>query len=467
MGCGAAKLAVESAVIQSSAPLLICDMDLSSRASSYPGASIDDDDVIPSTASQRGSLPSRLTKGPPPLSDDPALIGYDWKVPRSNNYTFQEKSASKRRQDPSFIWQYGTECRAKEYSGTIFWSCNLCWDKRSKDGFPTDTEIHAVSSKGSTSTKRPVNHLKYSHDLDKDGSIEKIEKPRDPRRPNAYEMQLAGARYRPPQAKVDTAREAILRWIIKKRLPLNLVEGDDFASVLYALDGGMKDYITPDGDTIRAWILAEFEIQQAVVKAALQSARSKIHLSFDLWSSPNGLALLGVVAHCLGRDLKAKSVSIALTSVEGAHSGENIAEAVIPILEMYELQGKIGFFMTDNASNNDTCIAALCEHFLPGIDPETRRLRCLGHIINLAVKSFLYGADPEAFESEAASLDLKKIDDKYRRELLILWRRRGPVGKLHNLVLSILVTSQRRQAFEKCQGVDDIKTARKCDTRSY
>lgn len=441
-------------------------MDSFSRASSQIGASIDDDVLTTPTASQWGSLPSRSTKHPPPLSNDPALIGYNWKVSKGNNYTFQEKSASKRRQDPSFIWHYGTEGRAKEYAGTIFWSCNLCWDKRMKDGFPIVTEIHAVSSKGSTSTKRPVNHLKYNHGLDKDGPIEIIEKPRDPRRPNVHEMQLAGTRYRPPQAKVDMAREAILRWIIKKRLPLNSVENDDFASVAYALDAGMKDYITSDGSTIRAWILAEFEIQQAVVKAALQSARSKIHLSFDLWSSPNGLALLGVVAHYLGRDLKVRSVSIALTSIEGAHSGENIAEAVIPILEMYELQGKIGFFITDNASNNNTCITALCGHFLPGVDPETRRLRCLGHVINLAVKSFLYGTNPEAFESEATTLDLKKIDDKYRKELLILWRRRGPVGKLHNLVLSILVTSQRRQAFEKCQGVNDIKTARKCDARS-
>jgi hypothetical protein len=173
--------------------------------------------------------------------------------------------------------------------------------------------------------------------------------------------------------------------------------------------------------------------------------------------------LLGIVAHYLSRNLKAKSVSIALTSVKGAHSGENIAEAVISLLEMYELQGKIRFFMTDNASNNDTCIVIFCEHFLLGIDPETRRFRCFGYIINLAVKSFLYGTNPEAFESKAIILNFKKIDDKYRKELLILWRRKGLVDKLYNLILFILVIFQRRQAFEKYQGVNDIKTARKCD----
>jgi hypothetical protein len=57
-----------------------------------------------------------------------------------------------------------------------------------KDGFLIDTEIHAVSSKSSISTKRPVNYLKYNHGLDKNGPIEIIEKFRDPRRPNAYKM---------------------------------------------------------------------------------------------------------------------------------------------------------------------------------------------------------------------------------------------------------------------------------------
>ena len=272
-------------------------------------------------------------------------------------------------------------------------------------------------------------------------------------------------RKRPTQLKVDRARNAILRWIIKKRLPLNTIKGDDFAEVVLELNDELKDYITPNGDTVRSWIIAEFESQKAQVKQELQASLSKTHLTFDLWTSDNGLALLGVVSHYLDQEMKARSVAIVLKTVDGVHSGENIAPVMISVIDEFEIGSKLGYFVTDNAGNNDTCIAILCEHYFPSSDPDIRRLRCLGHIINLAAKAFLFGRNAEAFESTIQDLTLRKLDEKHRRELLECWRRCGPVGKLHNMTTAIRVTPQRRQLFESCQGVDDVSTASLMVTR--
>ena len=69
---------------------------------------------------------------------------------------------------------------------------------------------------------------------------------------------------------------------------------------------------------------------------------------------------------------------------------------------------QIGWFVLDNASSNDTCVAEI----LKGLDiddtVEHRRLRCLGHIINLAAKSFLFGADSDIFEKEVDSVQLEE-----------------------------------------------------------
>lgn len=45
------------------------------------------------------------------------------------------------------------------------------------------------------------------------------------------------------------------------------------------------------------------------MKEDLQQAVSKIHFSFDLWTSPNHLALMGVVAHYINKSGKNQSVS--------------------------------------------------------------------------------------------------------------------------------------------------------------
>ncbi|KAF5228115.1 hypothetical protein FANTH_14595 [Fusarium anthophilum] len=66
-----------------------------------------------------------------------------------------------------------------------------------------------------------------------------------------------------------------------------------------------------------------------------------------------------------------------------------------------------------------------------GFEGKTQRLRCFGHILNLAVKALLFRHNSEAFEDDIQgneTLDAKAYE---------LWRRKGPVGKLHNLIIWI------------------------------
>ncbi|KAM4061423.1 transposase-like protein [Hirsutella rhossiliensis] len=113
-----------------------------------------------------------------------------------------------------------------------------------------------------------------------------------------------------------------------------------------------------------------------------------------------------------------------LPELRESHTGENIASQVAEVIESFEIQDKIGYFTLDNAKNNDTAVAALGHVF--NFEGKQRRVRCFGHIINLVAKALLFGKDNEVFKSEERlDLDLARHD---------LWRKRGPIGKLHNLV---------------------------------
>ena len=107
---------------------------------------------------------------------------------------------------------------------------------------------------------------------------------------------------------------------------------------------------------------------------------------------------------------------------------------------------QIGYFVTDNATNNDVAIDIVLLHFFPQMQKETRRarrLRCLGHVINLAAKAFLYGEDSASFEQD---MEGHRGSSDQLKELK-LWRTRGPVGKLHNIVVFICRSPQRRERF--------------------
>lgn len=84
---------------------------------------------------------------------------------------------------------------------------------------------------------------------------------------------------------------------------------------------------------------------------------------------------------------------------------------------------------------------ALLRRFDISYDPKVHRLRCQGHIINLAAKAFLFVTGSEKLErgeSDLHNVTLKHIET---------WRRKGPLGKLHNFVVFIQRSVQRTQKF--------------------
>jgi hypothetical protein len=75
-------------------------------------------------------------------------------------------------------------------------------------------------------------------------------------------------------------------------------------------------------------------------------------------------------------------------------------------------------------------------------------LRCIGHIFNLIAEQYLFGQDAKSYEEE-----WKKAGAPERRQL---WRRRGELGKLHNLVAHVMASGKRTELFLQLQG--DLNT---------
>ena len=116
---------------------------------------------------------------------------------------------------------------------------------------------------------------------------------------------------------------------------------------------------------------------------------------------------------------------------------------ILPLLTRFSITtSNLGYFVLDNASNNDTTLVKLLKTI--GFDPKVKRLRYIGHIFNLITKRYLYRQDVSKFEEE-----YKKAGAPERRKL---WRRRMEVGKLHNLVTHVMASGKRTDLFEALQG---------------
>jgi hypothetical protein len=205
-------------------------------------------------------------------------------------------------------------------------------------------------------------------------------------------------------------------------------------------------------------ILKVYEENKAGIKRVLAAAPGRIHIAFDGWRSNNRHALYGIVCYFLNTFGRPEKLVLGLPELAERHSGENIAAHVIEVLESYDIANKVGYFTLDNASNNDTAMEEIGKTL--GFKGKSRRLRCFGHVLNLAVKALLFGHSSEAFEDDGEN---ELVDSKAHE----LWRRKGPVGKLHNLVLWIhrsdLLTNLLRslQLMAYSTSVDPTVRARK------
>ncbi|KAA8619849.1 hypothetical protein PtrV1_06943 [Pyrenophora tritici-repentis] len=91
---------------------------------------------------------------------------------------------------------------------------------------------------------------------------------------------------------------------------------------------------------------------------------------------------LGIVAYYVDSSGELRDLPIALLQLTGAHTSEAMAKVVIAIFKQFEITvGKLGYFVLNNAHNNNTTINTLALQI--GFSATKRRLRCGPYTLNL------------------------------------------------------------------------------------
>ena len=125
------------------------------------------------------------------------------------------------------------------------------------------------------------------------------------------------------------------------------------------------------------------------------NVRSRIYISADLQTSPNSLALVNIVIYYLDKNLKVQSILIGMRRVYGAYSGENITKAIIPILQDFNIAPRLGYYISDSYGANDTYLREIYRRLR--LDINSRRIRYLEYILNLAAEAFLFSTNLKLF----------------------------------------------------------------------
>jgi hypothetical protein len=210
-----------------------------------------------------------------------------------------------------------------------------------------------------------------------------------------------------------TVHQALLRLIVYHDLPLSTVEWPELHTLVFAINYMATDCLWTAHKTTARHLAKTFKERRHQVARILQGAQSLIHITTDTWHSPNFKELQAITAHFIDDTGRRQKALIALPELLDGHAGVKVAGHIVATLEAYKIKDKLGYITADNHRANDTMCRALSEQ-LPEINwqPVQQRLRCIGHMLNIAIQAFFYAKDEDAVklaieesERSGASID--------------------------------------------------------------
>jgi hypothetical protein len=334
-------------------------------------------------------------------------------------------AAQRKRQRSSHVWDKDKGFEIIDVKArTRHYYCIQCCDKENDEHYAPFAVANGTSS--------VIKHWKTKHGIDKDGY---------PVNKNKRRGSLVNL------LDFKIWKLVFIQWIVFCHIAYSQIENRFFKKMLSLLGEGLAALV-PSRTTIRKWIVLEFQQRKRELRRELRAARSNIHISFDLWTSPNCYAIMAIVAHYIDSNGKRQAKLIAFRSIDGEHTGENMAALLLKVFREYKIGSRIGFFITDNASSNDVCIDLVLSKLYPDMNAKQRlrrRLRCLGHVVNLAAQALLFGKQSQE--------TLDELEFAYRKRdfeaIAKAWRKQGVLGRLHNIVRYIRMTPQRRAEWRK------------------
>lgn len=339
----------------------------------------------------------------------------------------------------SWIGNHGwflAELRKDNTSSGDIWCCRLCDNKGAPRFFnaqsTSSASAHLFKAHGITET--------FEAGSSGDSSVIDLQR-------NASKKRPASSSFLLPRAKMARIRELSVGYIVDSNLPFTTFESTYLQELFRQLDSDLYAQV-PWGRTATKKDLEDILVsKKAAVKEELENAVTQIHLSFDLWTSPNRLAFISIFGHFIDRRHSYQSRLLAFKRQIGSHAGENIAYTIRNVVRDWGIDCKLGVSICDNAASNDVCLRNLYTSLDASItraDTEARRMRCFGHILNLVAQAFLYGDDAASFELQSEAYDmLERVEEDLEH-----WRAKGPVGKLHNIVKFIRASPQRTETFK-------------------
>ena len=216
--------------------------------------------------------------------------GFDWK--RYPKYCVPPTTLSNR---ASWIYNHGYRIALRSNPSKVTWICHYCY----KHKFDiAGRGVHDVSAGSLSAPARHLGESKKGHKLQppskrtmaphKETLLERVLKTGCPQ---AVANALGGF-------NIQEFRLAAVTWLVENNLPLSQFESPSFRTMIQLASVEAERALWASHNSVSRYVVRLYNYLKPQVVAELSQSLSKIHISFDGWTTKGGKrGYLGIVAH--------------------------------------------------------------------------------------------------------------------------------------------------------------------------
>ena len=183
-------------------------------------------------------------------------------------------------------------------------------------------------------------------------------------------------------------------------------------------------YKVPNHCQIKEMVIQEFDKCRSNIGYDLREIPGKVAFTTDMWTSTlNSESFLGLTIHYIDQDWNFQQFLLDIIPFQIHHTGVNIVNTIVSILNEFNLTNKTLALTTDNESAMVVCGKKLAKEFEQALNSFSfKYYHCSAHILNLAAKHGIEIIDKEI-------LNIHKIMTRIKNSILLC----DNLHKLYNI----------------------------------
>ena len=185
-----------------------------------------------------------------------------------------------------------------------------------------------------------------------------------------------------------------IRWIINSNLIFEQTINENFRIFIQYLNVSINAMFFNSNNTIKTLIQILFRESRVRIRYILNHTIFDIYIIYDVWNFSNRLNMLIVVIYFVNEKMQQKILLFFLSKFQIFYTKKNMIQIVLNTFDVYEIRNNLSYFVMNNAKNNDIMMKIISKVLLTKHDIEydvvEHRLRCIDHIINLIVQTYLF-----------------------------------------------------------------------------